>query len=216
MDEHLRRTATAKVDNRNLQIAYNSRKNEYRSEIEIFASPFKTCHNVGANGVHDVANHRNSSHDAYGLVHKVEIVGGNVFAREHACLFVDSHVVAAFGECQKQSKQERHEHNPVRDEDACGKSADKNAQHETDRNDKHVDYGNLLEPQAVGDVHNEVDADNDGNFCPPFADEEDCGKRNSQTDCGKCPTESRAYSAGGYRTATFLGVTAVGFGALIC
>lgn len=106
VEQNARRTAALDVDHRELDIAQQSRQNEYCGDIN--HAGVHALDHFGRYGVHDVAHEHSGRHQCGGLAHEVEVVAVDVAPWLNTGIAVDDEVVAAFRQGQKQCEQECH------------------------------------------------------------------------------------------------------------
>ena len=154
LDERLRGTATQSEDNHVLQIAQQTGQYPTRGEIDIPGThPFN---DFRRHGVHDIADHRHRGDNGRGLIDEGLVVTRNADAGLDTRLLEDAVVVVALRECQEECHEEGHHHQPVGYPDIDGHATCQYPHHKADGDDRHIEDGDLLEFDAIEDVHQPV------------------------------------------------------------
>ena len=153
-DQRLGWGSTYTKDDHVLQITKHACKYPTARQIDITGS--HSLDDFWRHGVHDVANQSDRSNDGCGFVDEGLVVTRNRNTRFLTRLFIDAVVVVALGEGQEERHQEGHHHQPMGDPNVCCDTTDEYSHHEADSDNRDIKDGILLQPDAVGDVHQPI------------------------------------------------------------
>ena len=207
--EHAGGASALHVHDGELQVVDDARQHKHRGAVEEGAVDAE--HHFLADGVHDVAHHRDGGDDGDGLVHKGEVVAVDVAARLDARVLVYHHVVSPLGKGQKERQQKRHQYNPVGQVYACSHAAHHDAQHKAGGDDKDVDHGDALQPHAIGDVHHVVESQQRPHAATASRRQQEHGGARQKQHCGhQRVARSHRHGTAGYGPQPLLGMQAVG------
>ncbi len=153
-DETLSRRTAEAEDNHVLEITQKASEHPTTGEIDITST--HSLNHLWRHGVHDVANQCDRSDDSSSLVDKGLIVASNRNTRFRARLFIDPIVIVALGESQEKGHEEGHHHQPMGNPDVRSHTTHQDSHHETDGDNRHIEDGILLQPDAIGNIHQPI------------------------------------------------------------
>ena len=154
LDEALRGGAAEAEDDHVLEIAEETCENPAARKVDITGA--HALDHLGRHGVHDVANQSDRGDDGCGLVDEGLVITSYRDTWLGARLFIDAVIIISFGEGQEECNEEGHHHQPMGNPDICGDASCQHAHHESYGNNRHVEDGNLLQADAVADIHQPV------------------------------------------------------------